>query len=424
MNKLILYLTVTFFIIPRGYAQWNESIYLKTFNTIYANSRLVDVNFVSEKSGMYSYFHMSSPSSGGGINIQFTNDGGYTWDNVWSTAGIGISTYAIHKVYNQNTFYHINNWQGSTSIGITNNGGKSWTKSPIGTSGYYRDFSVIDTSNYFLLYEWFDEKQYINKMTNGIAYLKIDSFLNERVRLLCFPDTTTGYIVASTLQNPNLHLILKSITGGTHWFNVFNDGSINIHKLFFTSTNIGYAVCDFGKIIKTNNGGVNWEYLHIGSTDNLNSIFFLNDTVGYVAGENGYIGKTIDGGLHWKQQITGITYPFTKIFFVNDTVGFALSGETLFKTNQKLGQLLPAFNGELLVYPNPFSNQTTFQCTDPLDHAILTLTNSFGQTVKQVENINGTTFVLLRDNLVSGMYYVQIIDDDKTYTSKIFILEP
>jgi hypothetical protein len=39
--------------------------------------------------------------------------------------------------------------------------------------------------------------------------------------------------------------------------------------------------------------------------------------------------------------------------------------------------------------------------------------NCFGQTVKQIKNIRGQTVVLSRDNLASGLYFVQLTEDNK-----------
>ncbi|MBI3502046.1 MAG: T9SS type A sorting domain-containing protein, partial [Bacteroidetes bacterium] len=38
----------------------------------------------------------------------------------------------------------------------------------------------------------------------------------------------------------------------------------------------------------------------------------------------------------------------------------------------------------------------------------------FGQTVKQIKNINGRTVVFSRDNLASGLYFVRLTEENKT----------
>jgi hypothetical protein len=64
-------------------------------------------------------------------------------------------------------------------------------------------------------------------------------------------------------------------------------------------------------------------------------------------------------------------------------------------------------------FPNPFISSTTIQTADPLREATLTICNSYGQVVKQVKNISGQTISLSRDHLPSGMYFAQLIEENK-----------
>jgi len=388
---------------------------------------LHDVNFISEGSGMYSYSHYYSPSTGTEVWVKSTNDSGNNWDIVWNDMQMGISSYAIHTIKSQNTFYHIRNWQGFTRIDKTINNGLTWNYSTLGSSGYYQDFSAIDTSHLFLLYQDYNgTKYFINKYVNGVVSSKIDSFYIEKAHLMFFANADTGYIATSATQNANNHFIYKSTTGGTNWVKVFSDSLMNIRKMFFTSADIGYAVGDSGKIIKTIDGGSNWQYLNTNITLNLKSTFFLNDTIGYVAGDSGLIIKTINGGISWIQQNTGTITGFSKIFFVNDSVGFALTGQTLYKTNQSpslvFWEIIPLKNS-LQIFPNPFSTLTTLQTDNLLHNATLSVDNCFGQTVKQIKNISGQTVVFSRDNLASGLYFVRLTEENKIYTGKLVITD-
>jgi hypothetical protein len=59
-------------------------------------------------------------------------------------------------------------------------------------------------------------------------------------------------------------------------------------------------------------------------------------------------------------------------------------------------------------FPNPFISSTTIQTSGNLNNATLTICNSYGQTVKQVNNISGQTVSLSRDNLPSGLYFIRL----------------
>jgi len=61
-----------------------------------------------------------------------------------------------------------------------------------------------------------------------------------------------------------------------------------------------------------------------------------------------------------------------------------------------------------LVSPNPFCSQTVLQSDNPFHNATLTVYNCFGQQVKQINNINGQSVTLMRDNLPSGLYFIAL----------------
>jgi hypothetical protein len=152
----------------------------------------------------------------------------------------------------------------------------------------------------------------------------------------------------------------------------------------------------------------------------LKSVFFLNDSIGYVAGDSGLIIKTINGGNTWNQQTTGTISSFSKIFFVNDSIGFALAGQTLYKTNKNssLGifEFIPFNNHNFVIYPNPFSTQTTLQTDKIFKDATLTIYNSFGNVVKQLKNISGQTVNLQRENLPSGLYFLRLAEGNDFFS--------
>lgn len=73
-----------------------------------------------------------------------------------------------------------------------------------------------------------------------------------------------------------------------------------------------------------------------------------------------------------------------------------------------------------IVYPNPFSLQTTLQTDNSFHNATLTVYNCFGQTVKQIKNISGQTVVLSRDNLASGLYFIRLTEENNPeYSGRI-----
>jgi murein DD-endopeptidase MepM/ murein hydrolase activator NlpD len=75
-------------------------------------------------------------------------------------------------------------------------------------------------------------------------------------------------------------------------------------------------------------------------------------------------------------------------------------------------------------YPNPFSFATTLQADKPFNEATLTVYNSLGQHVKKIININGQSITIHRDNLSSGLYYLQLTQGNQTIaTDKLVITD-
>jgi len=63
------------------------------------------------------------------------------------------------------------------------------------------------------------------------------------------------------------------------------------------------------------------------------------------------------------------------------------------------------------IYPNPFSNQATFETSKALNNATIIIYNQLGKRVKGLDNISGQSVVLTRENLPSGLYFVHLTDE-------------
>lgn len=62
---------------------------------------------------------------------------------------------------------------------------------------------------------------------------------------------------------------------------------------------------------------------------------------------------------------------------------------------------------EIKIFPNPFTELATFQSDILLKDASLIIYNLNGEKVKQINNLNGQTVYFHRDNLPSGLYFLQ-----------------
>lgn len=74
--------------------------------------------------------------------------------------------------------------------------------------------------------------------------------------------------------------------------------------------------------------------------------------------------------------------------------------------------------------PNPFKTELTINSDVNLENVTLKLYNSLGQIVKNIQNINGNQLVIDRDNLTSGLYFIELFQNDKVVlTTKIVVVD-
>jgi hypothetical protein len=157
----------------------------------------------------------------------------------------------------------------------------------------------------------------------------------------------------------------------------------------------GRVYADLGHFeghIKT---GANTEWCSCGSLDEFTIVgAYSNDSLnGVLAIDGSQGGCRNDGTVHLKR-------------FGNATTGII---ENNAKTN-------------FTIFPNPFSSQTVLQTGNLFKDATLTVYNSFGQTVKQIDNLSGLTIIFHRDNLPSGLYFVRLTQANKILTTEKIII--
>ena len=78
---------------------------------------------------------------------------------------------------------------------------------------------------------------------------------------------------------------------------------------------------------------------------------------------------------------------------------------------------------ELELYPNPFASYTTLHTDRFLKNVTLRIYNFFGQKILEKANISGESIIIQRQNLLSGIYYLQIVEDDKSLPLKKLIVK-
>ena len=74
------------------------------------------------------------------------------------------------------------------------------------------------------------------------------------------------------------------------------------------------------------------------------------------------------------------------------------------------------------IYPNPFEDQTTIQSTQDLENVTLSVYNSLGQQVLKQKYQSGNRFILNRNGLNCGVYFLNVYSEDKLVTNQKFII--
>ena len=139
---------------------------------------------------------------------------------------------------------------------------------------------------------------------------------------LCFTNASTAHLIGGKWSLNTSH-ILSTTDFGKSWTTVTINAT-NLHKLFFTDANTGYAIGQNGAFFKTLDGGATWQDKSLKISDYLASIYFTSKNVGYVTSRN-KIHKTIDGGNTWTTTDIITDEHNALIYFSSKNIGYYVS---------------------------------------------------------------------------------------------------
>ena len=95
------------------------------------------------------------------------------------------------------------------------------------------------------------------------------------------------------------------------------------------------------------------------------------------------------------------------VITVTDSIGCSIV-QMFTITEPPAGIYDQIYSTSINIFPNPFSTHTTLQTDNLFHNATLTVYNCFGQEVYPSVIRNSDSFVIRRDNLASGLYFVRI----------------
>jgi hypothetical protein len=175
------------------------------------------------------------------------------------------------------------------------------------------------------------------------------------------------------------------------------------------------------------------------TVDDLGASYLVNSSVGLGSDPSDIILRKLDqdGNLVWKEQFTGLndTFQIPRQLLLDSTGNIYITGEVFnpgtkrdivtLKYSQLVGidNLLPAAIN-LIVNPNPFSNQTAikFSNSTSVKHLVLEVYDLTGKLLRSEEVSGQSSYRLLRQGLPEGMYLLQLRDENGWLgTAKIVI---
>jgi photosystem II stability/assembly factor-like uncharacterized protein len=312
-----------------------------------------------------------------GIIIK-TIDGGTTWNALPSG-----TIENLNSVYftNVNTGFAVGE---NLTILRTINGGATWANLSLAGSGSLASVFFADDSTGYAVGGYSGVGILLKTNDGGITWSNRSTGSFGTLFSVFSIDASTTYAVGGNLwYRPIFSEVLK-MTGGDSDLNMqISSNSASLKSVYFTDSNTGYAVGDFGTLLKTSNAGVDWYIQDSGTQANLTSVCFTDANTGYIAGDSSLILKTINGG----GSSSGVNEP---------------------------SSMQPSFK----IYPNPSLGNITIETTTSPGSGKLSILNLNGMEL-MARRITGRLTQINLSSLPGGVYVVKLIDATGVQVRKI-----
>lgn len=359
-----------------------------------------------------------------------TNDGGTTWDSIsfsGSLSSVNIAKISFTDVNNGFAGGSNNNLQ---SLISTTDNGTTWidiTPDPTSTI-FTNSISFINPQQGFVsgqtvLYKTFD---------GGLTWTNIP--IAFEITSIHFTDMNTGYVCGT--EN-NAAAVIKTTDGGQTWstllsvvnpfmfVNAMQKGEIINSNILFSS--LQYS----NQIYKTIDGGNTWDTITLAQIFSIQDYDFINANEGHVLSSMGELFRTIDGGLTWTLEyavaggVYGPSVFLTSISFAG-TTGYVCGSSGLIKkyTVEVTGINESTNNININLYPNPVAKGNQLSITGISGTYEVEIHNIHGQSVlQQLESTDDIMFLNIADDLASGVYTINIRNNEMVVQRKFIVME-
>ncbi len=374
--------------------------------------------------------------------IHKTIDGGTTWNNTPTNFNLWENINNIFFVNQDTGFVSVRD--GSTfaypvSVYITQDGGITWNSLLGPFDGGILDFHFQNSTNWYFhmssnwftgpadtIYQTADAGSTWTK-TGNATQVQYNQLINN---LIVYKDSVT----------PNQdNLFYKSTDGGATWNLLLTDNTASAAFMDyqFLNSSDGYVLLYQydatdnidSKIYKTTDGGLTWNNYTLPTVcSNPQNMHFTSINTGYIVSNNtvqsrSEIFKTTDAGQTWSIDFSGNAGEyFAEIMLMYSSIGrtgiweyygnlYVLGNDVItISTTTSVNET--DVTEKVTIFPNPFSTQATLTLSNERKNASLKVYDLQGKEVKNI-NFSGKQITVERENLESGMYFYQIISEEK-----------
>ena len=241
----------------------------------------------------------------------------------------------------------------------------------------------------------------------------------------------------STIYTASLDTLYITHNGGTTWsYNPLGIANTKITYLAVNPTNSqvvwmtlsGYMSGQ--KVYQSIDGGVTWTNVS-GTLPNLpvNCIVYqTGSNVGlYIGTDVGvfYRDATLSDWIQYNTGLPNVVVNDLQISYNNNklwagTFGRGLWNSDLYTTTVGVSQV-PNFNSTISIYPNPFTNQTTISFSEEQYNTTIKIMDVVGKEIKTI-SFTGKLCVIEKGTMQSGIYFVQITDENKNVVNRKIVV--
>jgi photosystem II stability/assembly factor-like uncharacterized protein len=276
---------------------------------------------------------------GSDATILYTDDYGDYWHIIYSPGGIYKSRdlYAVHFV-DSNTGYACGE---KTIIVKTTNGGLSWTDISPDRGRNLNDIAFTDPLNGFSVGNYGLVLKTIN---GGQTWDTVNLGTNNGLLQICFANQYKGFITGYLYDK-----YLQTDDGGNNWDTVRVKPVIEnfyVNNIFFINQDTGFlgGAADQGGyryhyVLKTIDGGTSWYQVNLSNSNYSKYFCFPNADTGFSLGPVDWYSnnllRTTDGGETWQEYSNNFGDWFLKGICMSETgIGFIVGGQgQIFKSN-------------------------------------------------------------------------------------------